>query len=164
MELFTPEPGLMIWMLIAFLIVFFILAKFGWPVIIKGVEERGRFIDNAVQAAKEANEKLAGIKVTGEKMLSEARNEQLKLLKEGAELKEKIVNEAKEKAGLEADKIMQNAKLAIQKEKEDALKEIRNEVANLSIEIAEKVLRKKLDNKSAQMELINKLLEEPSNN
>ena len=164
MELFTPEPGLMIWMLVAFLIVFFILAKFGWPAIIKGVEERGRFIDNAVQAAKEANEKLAGIKVAGEKMLSEARNEQLKLLKEGAELKEKIINEAKEKAGLEADKIMQNTKLAIQKEKEDALKEIRNEVANLSIEIAEKVLQKKLDNKSAQMELINKLLEEPSNN
>jgi F-type H+-transporting ATPase subunit b len=160
MELFTPEVGLLIWMLIPFLIVFAILAKFAWPVIIKGVDERAKFIDDSIQSAKEANEKLASIKSEGEAILAAAREEQLKLLKDAADIRDKLIKEAKQQAGVEADKVMQDAKVAIQKEKEDAIRDIRKQVAELSIDIAEKVLRKNLDNKPAQVELVDKLLDE----
>jgi ATP synthase, F0 subunit b len=162
MELFTPDIGLIIWMFVPFLIVFVILAKFAWPAIIKGVDERSRFIEDSIQTAKEANERLAGIKLEGDKILAEAKEEQLRLLKEAAVMREQLIKEAKQQAGLEADKVMNDAKMAIQKEKESAIREIKSRVAALSVDIAEKVIRRDLADESAQMELINKLLDEAS--
>ena len=164
MDLFKPETGLIIWMLIAFGIVFVILAKYAWPVIIKGVEERKKFIDSSLEAAKEAQLQLENVKAEGAKILSEARNKEMQLIKDGADIRDKMVEEAKHLAQVEADKIIQEARLLIQKEKENAIKEIKKQVAVLSVEIAEKVLRKNLDNQPAQTELIEKLLNEATNN
>jgi len=164
MELFMPEVGLLIWMLIAFGIVFGILAKYAWPAIIKMVEERKAYIDSALDAAKEAKLQLENVKEEGAKILAEARNKEMQLLKDGADIRNKMVEDAKQSAQVEADKIIQDARLLIQKEKENAVKEIKNQVAALSLEIAEKVLRKNLDNRPAQIELIDKLLEETINN
>lgn len=160
MELFTPDIGLICWMIIPFGIVFFILAKYAWPVIIKGVEKRANFIDDSLKAAHEANEKLAGIKSEGEKILEDAKNEHMRILKEASDLRDQLIKDAKQQAGVEADKLIQEAKIAIQKEKEDAIRDVRKQVALLSIDVAEKVLRKNLENKPAQLELIDKLLDE----
>ena len=160
MELFLPEFGLSFWMLIAFLIVFFILAKFGWPAISKGIETRGDFIDDSIRSAKEANARLAGIKKEGEQLLTEAKNEQLEIIKSAAAAKEQLIRDAKEQAAREAEKIIADAKQAIRVEKEEAIRDVRRMVVELSLDIAEKVIRKQLDNKPAQIELINKLLDE----
>ncbi|OAV75492.1 F-type ATPase subunit b [Bacteroidales bacterium Barb7] len=160
MELFTPELGLVVWMLVAFLAVFFLLAKFAWPAVIKGVEERKSFIDQSLESARDANERLAGIKQEGDQMLHEAHVEQLHRLKETKEKCNRLIQEAKEQAALEAGKIIAEAKVSVQKEKEMAVRDIHNQIAALSIDIAEKVLRKHLDNRPAQLELVNKLIEE----
>ena len=160
MELFLPEFGLSFWMLIAFLIVFFILAKFGWPAISKGIEERGDFIENSIQSAKEANARLADINKEGQQLLADAKNEQLEIIRSAAAAKERLIKEAKEQAVQEANKILANAKQAIQVEKEEAIRDIRRMVVELSLDIAEKVVRKKLEDKPAQIELIDKLLNE----
>ena len=164
MELFTPEVGLVIWMLIAFGIVFGILAKYAWPVIIKMVEERKAYIDSALDATKEAKLQLENVREEGAKILAEAKHQEMQLLKNGADIRDKMVEDAKQLAQVEADKIIQDARLLIRKEKENAIKDIKNQVAVLSIEIAEKVLRKNLDNQPAQIELIDKLLDEVTNN
>jgi len=160
MELFTPELGLTVWMLVAFLVVFFVLAKFAWPFIIKGVDQRGQFIDDSIRSAKEANERLEGIKEESDKILLAAHEEQLRLLKDATEMRNQIIKEAKNQAEIEAEKVMKEARRAIQKEKDDAIRDIRNQVVELSIQIAEKAIRKNLENKPAQMELINQLLDE----
>jgi F-type H+-transporting ATPase subunit b len=160
MSLLTPDPGLIFWMLLSFGIVFFVLAKFGFPVILKMVEDRKAFIDQSLEAAKLANERLKGIQEEGERILSEARDERLHILKETNEIRAKIVNEAKDRARLEADKIMDEALQNIEKEKALAISDIRNQVAALAIGIAEKILRKNLENKSAQQELVDKLIAE----
>ncbi|MDR1121535.1 MAG: F0F1 ATP synthase subunit B [Dysgonamonadaceae bacterium] len=164
MELFTPEVGLIFWMLVAFLIVFFVLAKYAWPFIIKGVEERKAFIDNSLESAKAANERLEGIREECDRMLSLTREEELRTLKNANEMRNKIVAEAKEQATVEAGKLIAEARLAIQKEKKKALRDIHNELVTLSIDIAEKVLRKQLDDQPAQRELVNRLLEEAQKN
>lgn len=164
MELFTPDIGLIFWMLIPFGIVFFVLARFAWPAILKGVDKRASFIEESLQSAKEANERLAGIKDESERLLAQAKEEQLRLLRGGADMREQMIKEAKQQAVVEADKIMQEARMTIRKEKEDAIREVRAQVAELSIGIAEKVLRRNLDNKESQMELVNKLIDEAQKN
>jgi len=163
MELFTPDLGLVLWMLISFAVVFYVLAKFAWPAIMKGIEERGKFIDDSIQAANEANARLEGIIAEGDRMLAEARAEQLRLLKEASDMQAQLIKEAKLQAGVEADKVLAEARAGIQREKELAIREIRSQMVELSLDIAEKVLRKNLENKAAQMELIDKLLEESAN-
>ena len=164
MALLTPDIGLLFWMLISFGIVFFILAKFGFPIIVKMVEDRKEHIESSLKAAKEAKLQLENVKEEGAKILTEARKQQMELLKEGAEIREKLITEAKQSAQIEANKIMQDARILMQKEKENVVKDIKNQVAVLSIEIAEKILRKNLDNKPAQLELIDKLLDETIDN
>ncbi|MDR1371389.1 MAG: F0F1 ATP synthase subunit B [Dysgonamonadaceae bacterium] len=164
MELFTPDIGLICWMIIPFGVVFFILAKFAWPAIIKGVDKRAAFIDESLKAAQEANDRLAGIKEESEKILVQAREEQLQILKNGADMREQMIKDAKQQAAVEADKLIEEARMAIQKEKEDAIRDVRAQVAELSINIAEKVLRKNLEKKEAQMELVNKLIDEAQKN
>ena len=160
MALLTPDIGLLFWMLLSFGIVFFVLAKFGFPVILKMIEERKDYIEKSLQAAKEANRQLANIKVEGEKLLQEARVEQSKMLKDAGEMREMLIKEAKQQASVEAEKVLLSAREAIQKEKETAIRDIRSRVTELSLDIAEKVLRKNLENKPTQVELVEKLLDE----
>lgn len=164
MSLLTPEPGLLFWMLLSFGVVFFVLAKFGFPIIVNMVEKRKAYIDESLEKAKQANLRLAGIEQEGERILAEARDEQAHILKEANEMRTKIINEAKESARVEAEKIMEESKVNIQKEKEIAVRDIHNQIAALSIDIAERVLRKNLDNKPAQIELVDSLIKEAQQN
>ncbi|MDD4921211.1 MAG: F0F1 ATP synthase subunit B [Bacteroidales bacterium] len=160
MELFTPETGLIFWMLLVFLTVLFVLGKFAWPVITKAIAEREKYINDSVKAADEAFSKLESIKEERNAILAKAREEQNTLLKEVQVLKEKLIEDAKNQARVEADKLIADARQSILAEKEQALKEVRNQVALLSIGIAGKVLRKNLESETSQMELVNQLLDE----
>jgi len=160
MSLLTPDFGLIFWMLLCFLIVLFILGKFAWPVIIGMVNKRGEYIEDSLKAAHEANEKLKSLQTESEKILSETRNEQIGILKEAKKLKEQIIFDAKNQAQVEANKIFENAQENIRQEKENAVKDIRVQVTELSVNIAEKVLRRELADKESQIELIDKLLDE----
>lgn len=158
----TPDLGLLFWMLLAFLIVFFILAKFGFPAIVGMVEERKQYIDESLQKAHEANEKLATITAQSEQMLTEARERSAQIVKEAAATRDNIVASAQDKAREEGARILAEAKQQIEAEKQAALQEIRSEVAELSISVAEKILRKQLSDDAAQMQYVNKLLDEVS--
>ena len=160
MSLLTPDLGLLFWMLVAFGVVFFILAKYGWPVIVGMVEERSNFINNSVKSAQEANLRLAQMKEMSEEILAKAREEQMQMLKEAGKTRDAIVAEAKNQAQREADKVMENALLAIEKQKQEALREMQQQIAVLSIDIAEKVLRKELADQQQQKQLVDKLIEE----
>ena len=164
MNLLTPEPGLLFWMLFCFGIVFFVLAKFGFPLIVGMVEKRKAFIDESLENAKQANFQLEHLKAEGEQILSEARAQQAVILKEANEMRTRMVNDAKESANEEAAKIMEEAKASIQKEKEMAMRDVRNQIASLSLEIAERVLRKNLKDNSAQTELVDNLIKEIQRN
>ena len=160
MGLLTPDPGLLFWMIIVFGVVFFILAKYGFPVIIRMVEDRKAYIDQSLKAAREANEKLASVKQEGEGILAQANEEQVRILNEAAATRDRIINEAKERARLEGDRLMEEMKKQIETEKESAIRDIRRQVAVLSVGIAEKVMRSKLADEKEQMELIDRMLDE----
>ena len=160
MGLLTPDPGLLFWMIIVFGVVFFILAKYGFPVIIRMVEDRKAYIDQSLKAAREANEKLASVKQEGERILAQANEEQVRILNEAAATRDRIINEATERARLEGDRLMEEMKKQIETEKESAIRDIRRQVAVLSVGIAEKVMRSKLADEKEQMELIDRMLDE----
>jgi F-type H+-transporting ATPase subunit b len=164
MSLLTPDPGLLFWMLLSFGIVFFVLARYGFPVIVKMVDERKAFIDRSLEAAKAANDRLAGIKEESDRILNQTRKEEIRILKDANEMRNKIIGDAKELATIEAGKLIDEAKAAIQKEKEMAIRDIRNQIATLSIDIAEKILRRNLDNQATRRELVDKLIEEAQKN
>lgn len=157
-SILTPDFGLMFWMLLAFLIVFAILAKFGFPVIIKSVEERKRYIEESLDNARLANEKLAHIQVEGEKIISEAHVKSNTIIKEAENTSQNIIEEAKQKAQAQSQQIILESKQEIKAEKEAALREIQNETLSLSIAIAEQLLAKQLDNKEEQEAYIERLL------
>lgn len=159
-SILTPDFGLLFWMLLAFLVVFFLMAKFGFPVITKMVEERKNYIDESLQKAHEANERLAGIKKESERLLDEARARQAEILSQAKATGDSIVREAREKAQDEGSKLLQEAKAQIAVEKENALRDIRQTVADLSIVIAEKVVRQKLSNDVEQQKLVEQMLDE----
>lgn len=160
MGLLTPDPGLLFWMIIIFGIVFFILAKYGFPVIIGMVEDRKAYIDNSLKAAREANEQLANVKAEGEKVLAQAHEEQTRILNEAVATRDRIVKEAQERALLEGERLMEEMKKQIETEKESAIRDIRRQVAILSVGIAEKIMRSKLSDEKEQMELIDRMLDE----
>lgn len=160
MSILLPDFGLLFWMLVAFGIVFFILAKYGFPAITSMIDERKRFIDESLKSAREANERIANIKAEGEAILNAAREEQAKILREAAATREQLIKEAREKAENEGNKMLQEAKRLIEQEKEEALCEIRNSVAELSLSIAEKILRKELSSDEAQQSYANKMVDE----
>ena len=160
MSLLLPESGLLFWMFLSFGIVVIILTKYGFPVIIKMVESRKSFIDDAILVAQRAHEELALVKAEGEIIVDNARHEQVKLINEATQTRDLLIKEAKDKAGVEANKLILEARKQILIEKEDAIRDIRREVAELSVDIAERVLRVKLENKDEQMNMINRLLDE----
>lgn len=158
----TPDFGLLFWMLLAFIVVLIILARFGFPAIINMVEERKKFIDESLQSAREANEKLANVKTESEEILKEAQSRQSQILKDATATREAIIRQAKEKAQVEAGHILEEARNQIAAEREKARRDSREQVADLSIKIAGRVLSKNLDNDQAQTEWIDKLLDELS--
>ena len=160
MGLLTPDPGLLFWMVVVFGIVFFLLAKLGFPVIIKMVDDRKAYIDNSLKAAREANEQLANVKVESEKILAQAHEEQALILKSATETRDRIIREAQERARVEGDRLMEEMKKQIETEKESAIRDIRRQVALLSVGVAEKVIRTKLADEKEQTELISRLIDE----
>jgi F-type H+-transporting ATPase subunit b len=163
-SILTPDPGLLLWMLAAFLVVFVVLAKFGFPVIIGMVEKRKNFIDESLRKAHEATTRLENIKQESESILQEARDKQVAILKEAANTREAIVEDARVKAREESARIISDAKAEIESQKQAAITAIRQQVALLSVEVSEKVLRKKLDTDQAQMDYINLMLDEVTAN
>jgi len=160
MELFTPESGLIFWMLLVFLVVLFVLGKFAWPFITTAIAEREKYINDSVKAADEAFSKLETVKEERTMILAKAREDQNTLMKEMQVMKEKLIEEAKLQARTEAERIVSDARLRILAEKEQALKEVKDQVALLSIGIASKILRKNLESDSSQIELVDTLLDE----
>ncbi len=158
--LLKPDLGLLFWMLLSFGVVFFILAKYGFPIITKMVEERNAYIEKSLDAAKEANKQLASIKDETEAMLASARAEQVKILKDAESTRTRIVNEAKEQAHAEGLKELEEIRKQIRLEKEDAIKDIRRQVATLSVDIAEKVIRTNLSGGKEQTAMIDRLIDE----
>lgn len=156
----TPDLGLLFWMFLAFVIVFGVLAKFGFPVITKMVEDRKKYIDESLQNARIANEKLSRVKIESEKLIQEAREQQDRILKEAMATQQSIISEAKSKAQVESNKLLENAKEQIQVEKENALREIRAQVADLSVNVAEKILLRKLDKTAEQDQFVERLVDE----
>lgn len=159
MDLLIPDSGLLFWMTLVFLIVFAILWKWGFPVIVKMVEGRKAYIDDSIKKAHEANEKLANIQKEGESILQQARGKQAAILKEATDTREAIVAKAEDKANAEAARIIADAKTEIASEKANAIRDIRSQVADLSVQIAEKIVRQQLSSDEKQMELIDKLLD-----
>lgn len=163
-SILTPDPGLLLWMLAAFLVVFVVLAKFGFPAIIGIVEKRKNYIDESLRKAHEATTRLENIKQESESILQEARDKQVAILKEAANTREAIVEDARVKAREESARIISDAKAEIESQKQAAIAAIRQQVALLSVEVSEKVLRKKLDTDQAQMDYINLMLDEVTAN
>jgi F-type H+-transporting ATPase subunit b len=150
MKLLTPEFGLLIWTLVAFLVVFFILKKMAWPAIIKGLRDRENSITESLATAQKVKEEMALMKSENEALLASAREERAKMIKEARETKEKMISDAKEMAKTEANKIITEAHIAIEAQKMAAMIDVKNQVGKLVIEVSEKVLRKELANKDAQ--------------
>lgn len=160
MSLLLPDSGLLFWMVLSFGIVFVVLAKYGFPVITKMVEERKAYIDKSMKVAQEANAQLARLKEESEALVASAHKEQGRILRETMQERDKIIADARRQAELAAQKELDAVKMQIQQEKEAAIRDIRRQVAVLSVDIAEKVLRKNLDEKQEQMDMIDRMLDE----
>jgi len=160
MGLVTPNPGTIFWMLIIFGIVLFILRKFAWVPILTALKDREESIAGALNSAEEAKKEVAGLKADNEKIIIEARKEKDIILKEAKEIKEKIILEAKEQANKETQKSIEQARQQIQTEKNSAINEIKKQVAELSVLIAEKVIKKELSNPGEQEKMVDGLIDD----
>ena len=160
MSLLMPDSGLLFWMLVIFLIVLAILAKWGFPMITSMVDKRKNYIDGSLKLARQANEKMSGIMQEQARIIGEAREEQNRILREAAEARNNIIRQAKEQAQDEAAKILAEARTQIEAEKESALSQIRSQIALLSVNVAEKVIRKTLSDDREQKELVRKMVDE----
>ena len=156
----TFDPGLIIWTTIIFTLLLIVLKKFAWKPILNAVDERNKNIEEALKAAEKAKEEMANLNADNQRILAEAKTERDALLKEGREMKESIVNKAKEQANTEADKILKSAKEQIEHEKMKAITELKNTVGELSINIAEKILKSELSDKNKQEDLVAASLKE----
>ena len=155
-----PDSGLLFWMTLIFLVVFLILAKFGFPVITSMVEKRTKRIDDALSAARKAEEAIAHLSQEQERIMAETKAEQAKMIQEAAAERDKMIASAQDQARIEAQKIIEEARARINEEKEAALKEARKELAVISLTIAEKVVRKELSDDNAQKELVDRFVDE----
>ena len=160
MSLLLPDSGLLFWMTLVFLVVFFVLWKWGFPSIIKMVNERKEYIDESLAKAEEANLRLANIQTQGEELLMEAREKQAQILREASETRDTIVGQAQEKAHEESARILSEAKAEIESQKQAAIRDIRAQVAELSVQIAEKILQKELSTSAEQTQFIDRLLDD----
>lgn len=163
MELFTPEFGLVFWMFVAFAVLFLVLAKWGWPAIMKMIEGRADLIDKGVEYAQNAKEQLDHAREEAEKYIDEARKQQADMLREADRMKTQIIEEARNEASKEAKKQMDAAKVAIEQSRKEAELRFRDEVSSFALEIASKVVRNQLADEKAQSKLVNSLLDEIEN-
>lgn len=164
MELFTPDFGLVFWMFVSFILLFLVLAKWGWPVIIKNMDKRASTIDQGVEDARQAREQLENARDDARKYIEEAQARQAEIMREAAKMKTEIIEQAKNEASEAARKEMEAAKTAIEQARKEAELQFRNEVGKFSIEIAEKMVRSQMKSDKAQTELVNKLLDEIEKN
>lgn len=160
MELVTPGIGLIFWTTLVFLTLFFLLAKFAWKPILSSVNEREQKIEDALLLAEKTKLEMQKIQSDNQALLREARDERDKILKEAKEAKEAIVSDAKNIATKEGQKILENARIAIQNEKMAAITELKNQVATLSLDIAEKILKNELSSNEKQKAYVDHLLED----
>ena len=164
MELFTPDFGLVFWMFIAFIILFAVLAFFGWPVIIKNMDQRADTIDKGVEYAREAKSQLDSAKEQAQKYMEEAQQKQAEMLREAARMKTQLIEEAKKEASEEAKKVMDAARISIEQQRKEAELQFRNEVSRFSLDIAEKMVRKNLSDDKSHAALVDQMLKEIGNN
>ena len=160
MDLVTPGIGLIFWTTLFFLILLFILGKFAWPAILTAIRARNESIKQALDSAEKAKEEMAKLQADNQKILAEAKAERDAMMKEAKQLKDKLIADAKEQASEEARKLVASARESIQAEKKAAINDLKGQVANLSLDIAEKILKKQLEDSKAQKELINTLINE----
>jgi F-type H+-transporting ATPase subunit b len=158
MELVNPGIGLIFWMTLAFGIVLWVLAKYAWKPILKSLKEREHSIDSALHEADKAREEMKALKFSNEELLAEAKEERDALLKQAREVKEKLIAEASMKANEEANRIVESAREAIKNEKMAAMVDLKNQIAKLSIDIAEKVLERELENTEEQKEYVDQMI------
>jgi|TARA_B100002019_G_C21242177_1_gene586151 F-type H+-transporting ATPase subunit b len=159
MDLVTPDIGLIFWTTVSFVILYFILAKYAWKPILGAVNDREKSIKDALSAAEKAKEEMANLKSDNEKILNEAKLQREALLKDARDIKSKIISDAQNEATEKANKLIEAAKTAIDNEKSAAMKELKNTVVDLSLNIAEKLLSKELDNKDKQIKNIKDIID-----
>lgn len=160
MELFTPDYGLVIWMFVAFAILFLILWKKGWPAIMNMIDKRADLIDKGVEYAQQAKEQLDKAQISADQIISDARHRQAEILREADHMKDQIVEQARQEARSAAQKEMESARVAIAQERKEAEKQFRDQVSSFALDIASKVTRTHLDNNQAQATLVNDLIDE----
>ena len=160
MDLLTPELGLFVWTLLAFLIVFFILRKFAWKPILNSLHERETGIADSIAAAERVKKEMSQMQADNEKLMMEARAQSAQMLKEAKEMKDSIINKTKEETKVVADKMIADAQQQIQQQKMAALTEVKNEIGKLAVEVAEKVIRKQLATAESQNDYAQMLAEE----
>lgn len=156
--------GLFIWQIVLFLLLLFLLRKFAWRPILKAVEDRETGIKNALDSAESAKKEMENLQADNQKLLQEARIEREAMLKEAREMKNKIIEDAKDEAKVEAVKLVEQARASIETEKKAAIADLKSQVANLSIDIAEKVVKEELSNKDKQLKLVESMLNEATLN
>ncbi len=164
MELFKPEFGLVFWMFVAFLCLYFILAKYAWPFIIKSMEERADMIDKGVAYAQQAKSQLDNAKAEADKIIAEARADQADKLREAEAMKTQLIENARAEAIVEAKKVTDAAQVSIEQMRKESEKQLKQEVSEIALNIAEKVIRTKMASDAAQQELVAKLLQEVETN
>ena len=155
-----PDAGLLFWMLLAFGVVFFVLYKYGFPVITSMIDARKQYIDEALKGAKEANERIANVEQQCSALIEEARQKQVEILREATAAREQMIKEAREKADAESEKIIAAAKREIEQQREDALNAVREDAAKVAMAVAEKILRSELQGKERQQQYVEKLVDE----
>lgn len=160
MSLLLPDAGLLFWMLLAFGVVFYVLYKYGFPIITSMIDARKQYIDEALKGAKEANEKIADIEQQCNGLIEEARRKQLEILREATAAREQIIKEAREKADAETERIIAAAKREIQQQREDAMNAVREEAAKVAVAVAEKILRRELAGEERQQQYVERLVDE----
>lgn len=160
MELFTPDFGLVFWMFIAFGILFLALWKFAWPVILRSVDSRADLIDKGVEYAQDAKAQLDNARTEAESYLNEARRQQADILREADKMKTQIIEQARSAAQVEAQKVMDNAKLQISQQQKEAQQQFRNQVSQFALDIAGKIVHNQMQQDAAQEKLVDSLLDQ----
>ncbi|MBQ9585215.1 MAG: F0F1 ATP synthase subunit B [Muribaculaceae bacterium] len=164
MELFTPEFGLVFWMFLAFACLYFILAKWAWPFIIKSMDERASLIDKGVAYAQEAKSHLDNAKAEADALVADARKQQADILRDAAKMKTEIIEQAKAEAAVEAKKVTDAAQVSIEQSRKESEHQLRQDVGAYALQIAEQVIRRNMSDDKAQRDLVKKLLTEVESN
>lgn len=160
MELFTPDFGLIFWMFVGFAVLFFILWKFAWPIILKTVDNRAELIDKGVEYAQNAKQQLDNARDEAQKYIDDARRQQADMLREADKMKNQIIEEARGAAQKEAQKVMAQARQSIEQQQKEAEAQFRNQVSDFALQIAGKVVKDRMADPEAQSRMVNSYLDQ----